>query len=270
MKMGNRSYGKGNIFQLTVRRGNLAEIEELLLAAMVEKKLKKAERKKARQEMLAQGKGSLEFIGCVKASAALNRALVGGVKDFMDKKFLSRTTKVHSVMVKEGDGAAGRRAIRVQQNAHFYHELTLDARSKLDGRLLNFPRMLVNAERNTVTAEFEEFNPAEAILGPGSARHFRLALAVAVVSDFSYRGGEAVYESEHPELGELCAVSDTGFLSLYESVPAKTLVASLPGLPVLPDGTLLLVFLGIEFALEINGCVQSMVSGRAMQVVAAY
>lgn len=267
--MGKRSNGKLGFdaaVQQAMNRWNLTEIQRLLR----ERQLQKEARKLARLEHPEKVKFNYEMNGSAMAASTLKKALGDVAGEFVDKQMHSRATGVHQKMVKFGDGEVRRRAIRVEQNKEQYLQLKLDPKRKLCERMYFRTMLDVNDARNTVTVHLPAFHPESDLNGPDRAKGFRVVLVAVVMSDYSYCGGETVYAPEHPKLAGMSAMADSGYLSMFKPVAEMRIVAELPELPFLPDGTVLLACLGIQFALEVNGKLQSMASGSAMEVVGVF
>jgi hypothetical protein len=104
---------------------------------------------------------------------------------------------------------------------------------------------------------------------PRNASHCRLFMTIGVLTDFVFVGGEQVYASSQPGFVGLRARVETAPIPEGGVAPFQ-LVANLPGLPILPSDTCLVVCVGVEYMRIVNNREEVFASCDAMQIHAAY
>ena len=211
-----------------------------------------------------------EFTGSARAAQQLRQALGDRVYQYGDNQLQARLMQLTYGVLQRGPGTGGKRTYEVQPNLLHFVKLEYNEDEKLGARFNAPYTVTANTDRNTATLDVPSFNPAVRLGKPSGATDFRLVLVAGTISDISYTGNVDVYAADHPEMAGLSALAESAVLPIDTVTSALQLVAVIPGSPVLPAGTALLVSLGIEFYRTINNDSQLLASGNAMKVVAAY
>jgi len=127
--------------------------------------------------------------------------------------------------------------------------------------------LAVNVDRNEVTLTIPDFNPDDLIKAPAGATHFKLINAITSVSDYQFDTATSKYEPKVDAENGLGEVTKSAELPLGASVGAvTTLIATLPGAPVLSADVGLLSCVGIEFYQKVDTQFYLFASGNCMRV----
>lgn len=211
-----------------------------------------------------------EFTGAGRTASALRMALGDRVEDFCDSQLQSRLTAITRRVIGNGSGIGGQRKFEVGVNLIELEQVVVNKQERFRNRFKARYQVTVNPDRNTATLDIPSFDPMRRLRIPQGGKKFQLVLSIGVVSDFSYTGNVDVYAPDHPTLSGLTALVESTELPVNTVTQPLQLIVALPGFPVLPVGTVLVVSLGVEFFREVNSQTQVLATGNAMQVVGVY
>lgn len=255
--LNDRSEMKRTIFGIITVEGNLGGMEG------------KRGKKRSGEEKKSSKQGNPEFSGCARASKAMRLALGEKLHDFRGGNLQSRMMELNSKVIRCDSGEPGKRLLRVREYEKFCRGFEVNTKQKFGSQFYAPFRLNANADRNTVTLEIGRHGQ-EKFRSPRSGCWYELVLAAGVVTDFAPTGVNGAYEAVHPELVGISATAVTGLLAVWEGIPGLTMEATLPGLPVLPDGSALLASVGIRFYNDVNGLCSQLSMGAAMKVVGVF
>lgn len=214
-------------------------------------------------------KNMAETKGASLATDALQLCFGEGWNRFGERYLRSRLqTLLRGILVK-GTGFKGERKFEVAPNLEDLQLIDLDDAQPLTKHFKRKFTVSVNPDRNTATVDVPGFIwDAYGGMAP-YATHGRLFMTIGVLTDFEFVGGEQVYASSQPTFVGLRERFETAPIPAGPVVPFQ-MVASLPGLPVLPSDTCLVVCIGVQYMQVINNREEIFAGSDAMQVYAAY
>jgi hypothetical protein len=216
-------------------------------------------------------KNMAEFKGASIASDILTQCFGGNGLSFGDRYMRSRMiTQMRSIVTK-GPGLHGERMFEVTPNLADFKHFELNLKDGFRYRFRAKYTVTPNVDRNSVTLDVPPFLTKGLIRKESYMKHFRLTLAIGVLTDLVFVGGKDVYESTHPDLaGEY----DVQYSNIMECNGTPNLgfqiVATLPGSPILPADACLVVTVGIEFFKMVNNVPSVFAACNAMMVHGAY
>lgn len=211
-----------------------------------------------------------EFQGSVAAASALQFAFGERVRLFSDRVMFSRLVKKTYRLIQKGPGNKGERKLEVQTNMVDLVGLELNNGSKLSTNFKAPYTLTVNTDRNSATLDVPQFNTSLLLTAPMGATEFSLVLVAGVMSDFTHDPDRKEYAADHGTLSKKSVLAESALMPVTGMTTALQLVAALPGAPVLPAGTTLLVSLGVQYYLTVNNQALPLASGNGMAVVGAY
>lgn len=210
-----------------------------------------------------------EFGGCAAAGKSLRVGLSEVIKQMSDPQMTGRLTGVmKKINLEDGTEARGYRAILISQQRQYLSGFAFDKNVSLDGVFAAPYTKSNTAGRDAATLTIPAFNPANLISAPAGSTHFRLLVALAVVSDFAYNDTTGTYEPIDATNNELSSVAYSDYIDLSAPVPASTVVTStLPGTPTLSGDASVLFCIGIEFYQQVGANYYLFNSGNALKIV---
>jgi len=208
-----------------------------------------------------------EFGGSATAAKSLRVGMASLVKTMGDPQLSGRLTKVFRRINKEANGKRGERPILLTANKELLQGFEFDKNLALASVLTAVHTLTPNADRNETTLDVPGFNPDDYISSPAGATHFRLINAIVAVSDWQYDTNTSKYEPKEATQNGMSDVAYSNYLSVDTPIGAVTsVIASLPGAPVLSADVALVNSVGIEFYQLVDGTYYLFASGNAMNV----
>lgn len=214
-------------------------------------------------------KNMVETKGVSKAADALSLCFGDDWNQFGERYLRGQMVKKLRGIMDQGSGFKGERNFEAAAHLADFKRFQLNRAAPFKSRF-NAPFTVdVNADRNTATLDVPNFvMRASTGLAP-YATHFRLFMTIGVLTDFVFVGGEELYAPAHDDLVGLRSRDDSAALT-KGSVAGFQLIATLPGLPVLPPDAYLVVCVGVQY-LQVIGGREEVFAGRdSMQIYAAY
>ena len=209
-----------------------------------------------------------EFGGSATVGKTLRVALASLVKTMGDPRLTGRLTKVFKMINLEANGKRGERPILLTQNEELIKGFEFDKNLALASIFTAPYALTANADRNETTLVIPDFNPSDYIDWPLGATHFRLINGIAAISDYQFDTNTLKYEPKVDAENGLSDVAYSGYLPVGVPVGAiTTLIASLPGAPVLSADVALVNVIGIEFYQLVDADYYLLASGNALKVV---
>jgi len=212
-----------------------------------------------------------EFAGSATAAKSVRVGLASLVKTMGDPRVSARLTKVFRSINREANGKRGERPILLTANKAIIKGFNFDKKLAL-ASILTAPYTLAdNVDRNEVTMTIPDFNPADYIAAPAGATHFKLINAIASVSDYAFDKNTGKFGAKVEAENGLGDVAKSAQLPLDVAVGAvTTLIATIPGAPVLSADVGLIACVGIEFYQKVGTEFYLFASGNAMKVIEVF
>lgn len=207
-----------------------------------------------------------EFGGSASVSKQIREHLIP-LRSLFEKNLHTRFTSKIRFLINEGSGARGKRAVEFSLNQSEFSGFELNARSKVAEVLFVAVAVSANPERNQAVLTLQEFLPANYLLIPEGATHYKVHVAALSASNFAPQGIKAQYKPTNISQHGLFAITSTAELSVDNAVLGGiSLTVDLPGAPTLDADVSLFTFLGIEFLQEINGDFYQFASNNAIRI----
>lgn len=210
---------------------------------------------------------NIEFGGAAKVGKALRTALSGVLQTMAGSRLTSQLTKLFKAINLKGTGTRGERPIVLSANKEMLSGLNLDKKLSLTSVFSAPYTVTANVDRNEVVFSIPAFTPANFIVAPTGATHFKIVSAIGLVSDYSYNNDSKEYEPDIPEENSIGVVVGGTVRSLSANSTAQTLTATVPD-GIIPDPAISVVAcLGIEFYQQVDGTDYILAQGNTMKVV---
>lgn len=207
-----------------------------------------------------------EFGGAAAISKELRMHIVP-LRSLIETGLHARITSRIRLMMNAGSGARGKRTAEFTLNQDEFNGFELNQRSKVSELLFVNLGMTANAARNQAVLTIQEFLPANYLLIPEGATHYKIHAAALSVSDFGPSGANGKYKALNPAQNGIFATLSTAALTVESAeVGGITLTVDLPGAPTLDPDVSLFTFVGIEFLQEINGDFYQFASNNAIRI----
>ncbi len=189
-----------------------------------------------------------EFGGSATAAKSVRIALVTAIQTMGDPRLASRLTRLFKEINLRGVGPRGQRPISLSANRTMLENFDFNSAVSFSS-IFNAPFTFTNnAARLQGTINIPAFLPSSFIHAPEGATHFRLLTAIGVVSDYVYNITTAHYDPTDPLLNTLNNVTYSVTTALNVTTPVPfSLIATLPGAPVMTATTSVVQCVGIEF-----------------------
>lgn len=212
-----------------------------------------------------------EFGGSASIAKTLRLAFATSVQSMADKRFTSRLTALFKDILSRSTGTRGQRPIVVSTNRTLLENLEFNKKLSF-ASVFNAPFTFTNnAGRTQGTITIAAFAPQSFVNAPAGATHFRLIAALGVVSDFTFNTTTGKFEPTDPTLSTLGAVTYGAVTALNSAAPVNfSLVANLPGAPVMTPTSNVLQCLGIEFYQRVGTVDYLLAQGNCMKVVKVF
>ncbi|CAM1352168.1 hypothetical protein [Tenacibaculum ascidiaceicola] len=207
-----------------------------------------------------------EFGGAAKVGKALRTALSGVLQIMAGSRLAAQLTRIFKTINLKGAGVRGKRPITLSANKELLAGLDLNNKLSLTSVFTAPYTASINADRNEVTYEIPAFNPANFIVAPTGATHFKLIAAVGLVSDYVYDDGASTYEPTVAEQNSIGIVANDTVKPLDSNSSAITLTATIPGGVVTDAEVSVIACLGIEFYQQVGGTDYLLSQGNTMKV----
>ena len=208
-----------------------------------------------------------EFGGCAKAGKSVRNGLSQLMKQMADSQVTGRLTSImKKINLEDGTEARGYRAIEIHTQRNYLTGFEFDKNISLNG-IFNAPYSLTHTNtRESGELVVPSFNPANLVNAPSGSTHFRLILALSVISDFEYNAITNSYEPTSPSLNEINDVQYSGYLDLSAVIPNTTVTATLPGGAMPTADTSVLQCIGIEFYQKVGSNYYLFSSGNCLKI----
>jgi len=207
-----------------------------------------------------------EFGGSATIGKALRTGLLGMQRLFGGRNLVGKITQVMKQINSKGEGTRGKRPFTIVANKYSLVGLEFNA-NNFDSLFLAPYSLEANAEKNMVTMNIPIFTTADFIHAPNGATHFKIALAISVLSDYAYDDELLKYEPVNADVNTLNSNAWTDEIAFGGNTANEiTLQCILPGNPTLDETSALLVGIGIEFLQKIGADFYSLKSDNAFKI----
>ncbi|MDP4266786.1 MAG: hypothetical protein Q8880_05075 [Bacteroidota bacterium] len=194
-----------------------------------------------------------EFGGCASVTKSFRRGFAEMITSMPDMFVTGRLVKLFKEINILADGVRGERPVNLSEHKEMIEGFEFNDKTRFSGIFTAPFTVAASADRTSSTLNVVAFNPANYVKAPKGATHFRLINYIAVLSDFQANATSKKYYPVDALNDTLNAVTFSDYFPVDVNIPAPTtVVATLPGAPVLPANVSVLNAVGIEFYQEIN------------------
>jgi hypothetical protein len=226
-----------------------------------------AERIAKAKEFKRTRENNREFAGSANVAKSLRDSIADVAFRFADDYFSVRLASRFGAILRESTGTRGKRPIEIVPNKDHLVGLEMDKEKQLSSSFVAPFAVSANTDRNTATLDIPVFNYDGRLHVPEGATHWNLVLTIAAVSDHGYVTSKKKYRAQDLSLNGLSVTVESAPMDV--DVPltsAIQLVASLPGLPILPANVALVACVGVEFSQGIGTASYLFAQSNAMRV----
>lgn len=211
-----------------------------------------------------------EFGGSAKAGKSVRNAFAEVIGQMAGANITGRLTRImKKINLSDESEARGYRAILISTQRNYLKGFQFDSHHPLDV-VFRVPFVVTtDAARNQAELNIPVFNPNVLISAPAGATHFRIILAIAVVSDYTYVASSNSYEPVEAGLNEQKDIQYSQYTPMGNEAPIINLTAALPGAPAMSADATLLICLGIEFYQKVGANYFILNSGNSMKLIDA-
>lgn len=212
-----------------------------------------------------------EFGGSAKAGKSVRNGFAQLMSKMSDTQLTGRLTGImKKINLEDQSEARGYRAILISTERNYINGLDFNKNISLNS-VLSAPYSFTHpVTRDSADLVIPAFNPADLIMAPPGATHFRLINALAIVSDFAFNDTTGTYEPIQPSLNEISNVEFSDYLELREEIPATTLSNELTVPEALTSDVTVLQAVGIEFYQKVGIKYYQFSSGNCLKIVEAF
>lgn len=209
-----------------------------------------------------------EFAGAAKAGKALRECFKNVAKRMSDDTAVGRVTGIMRHISSSETGVRGQRPMLILPKKAFIEGFEFNRHQPLSSIFYAaYGLPTLDANRNLATWEVPDFSTVNDMGYPEGATHFKLVLAVGVLSDYVYSTATKVYEPINPDEDQTKGVAYTAEIPIGGMVgSATTLTVDLGFAAALPATVGVLVGIGIIFYQEVDGVYYELASDNALKL----
>jgi hypothetical protein len=208
-----------------------------------------------------------EFSGAAIAGKAARRGLIANFDEMADYLVVSRMLKLCKEIISKGTGLRGQRSFAPSAFKESLLKFIFKQSISFDSIFLAPYTSFANAGKNEVTITIPDFNTRNSVNAPADATHFKIINLISVLSEYNFNVTSRKYEPLDAANNSLNAFNATDYLPIGTNIGSVTsIVATLPGAPVLNASSVLISCIGIEFYQSVNGMQYLLASGNAMKI----
>ncbi|MCB0476078.1 MAG: hypothetical protein KDC69_10395 [Flavobacteriaceae bacterium] len=223
--------------------------------------MKEAAFKRTRENMT-------EFGASAMVGKALRMGFANIINSMAGNYIVGRITGLMKRINSVGPGIRGQRKFEILNNKNLLEGFEFNKQAPLDSIFYatNAPPSL-DANRSVATWVVPDFNTSNYINPPEGASHFKLVLAVTVLSDYAYVSRIRGYEPVSPDENETNGIAFSGEIPIGGMVGSDTtLTVDLGFAAVLPLTVGVVTAVGIIFYQEINAQFYELASDNALKI----
>ncbi|POY34718.1 hypothetical protein C3K47_18975 [Solitalea longa] len=212
-----------------------------------------------------------EFGGSAKAGKSLRTAFSALLNSMSDSQLTGRVTAVmKKINLEDQSEARGYRAILISQQPQYLLGIQFNRKINFD-TVFNVPFAVTPAvNRLSADLQVEAFDPFSKVRAPLGATHFKVVLALGVVSDYAYNEATKTYEPLAAAENEASAVAISGFQDLKQTVPALNLSAALSNLATVSTDATVMAAIGVEFYQQVGANYYLLNGSNALKLIATF
>jgi len=211
----------------------------------------------------------MEFGASATVGKALRMGFANIIRSMADSYVSSRITGIMKRINSVGPGIRGERDFEILNNKNLIEGFEFNKKSPFDAIFYApYDDPTLDANRSIATWVVPDFNTSNYLNAPEGATHFRLLLAVTVLSDYAYVDSRKGYEAVEP------AENETNGMVFSAEIPVggmvgsdTTLVVDLGFAAALPLTVAVINAIGIIFYQQINGAFYELATDNAMKIV---
>lgn len=216
-----------------------------------------------------------ENMKAFSVSGVASKVLVDSLRAFLrrmgSKQSFTGLVKIIRAAVATGTGFRGELPLTIVPNRNLFLGYDFKGDVSFGSAYSETYTLTANAARNSATLILPAFNPLDALRPPQGATHFRIALGIVALSDYTYNPVLGRYEPTQAALNgikDLAWSADTALAGGVVTIPSLTAV--LPGSPILPADLGLVTVMGIEFLQLVSGATYLLHQGNAMVIAEVF
>jgi hypothetical protein len=208
-----------------------------------------------------------EFGGAAAAGKALRKSFAKVMGSFKDRSITARTLQVLRSIIGKDAGVRGQRALSISTYRHMLVGFQFDKRTPFGSVFQGDYSVVVPASRDSATITFPDFSPDAVVRAPAGASHFRIVMAIGVLSDHVFDGSSSSYAALEPDLALLNANTTSAIFPLGAPfIPSFSLSAALTPAPTMSGIVSLAVVIGVEFFDNIGADYYVLAAGNGMMI----
>ena len=207
-----------------------------------------------------------EFGGAAKVGKSFRLGFASVAKLMGDRYLTSRVTALMRAIIGRGTGVRGQREFSITTNSDVLKGFEFNNAQVFDSTFFAPTSIAFDPGRNITTWSIAPFNVDDFVRAPEGATHFRLVLAVGVLSNFRYDTGENGYVPVTATENELSGVAYGNYQELTGSTGIVDIVVNLGLSSALSNTVAVNAATGIVFYQEINGQMYELTSGNSMKI----
>jgi hypothetical protein len=225
-----------------------------------------AERIKNGDEFVRTRENNNEFGGSAKAGKYFRQILSPIMKGVADARVTSRVTALmKKVNVEDGSEARGVRGILMTARKDLVKDFEFNSATNFESVFRAMFTLNVPDSRNSAAMMIKDFDPRLHLNTPRGASHFRIAFAIASVSDYIFNAADNTYEPKVKESG-LLALGYSDYWPTNGNLSDLNLSAELPNGTKPTEFESLVVCLGVEFYQQVSNKYYLLATGNCLKI----
>lgn len=252
---------EGTLGGLTFYKSGGQSIVKTKSAINRDRILKESNFKRTRENMS-------EFGGSAKVGKALRHGFAAIMPVMSDRRVVGRLTGLMKRINANGSGVRGKREFDILNNKELLEGFEFNKQQPFETIFYApFAQPVLDANRSISTWIIPDFNTDDYVHSPEGATHFKLVLASAVLSNFTYSNGLKEYQPTNPDENETNGLAFSPEIPLTGVVGSDTTLTTDLGFTApLPNTVAVIVAIGIIFYQDINGTFYELASDNAMTI----
>ena len=211
-----------------------------------------------------------EFGAAAKVGKAFRQGFANIIKSMRDQTLAGRLTGLMKQINANGSGLRGQRTFEILNNRLMLEGFEFNKSVPLDGVFYPpYNQPVFDANRDIATWTVPDFSTANLLSAPLGASHFKLVLALSVLSNFEYQNALGAFEFTNPDENTMNQLVLSPEIPIGGMVGSDTVLTADLGIGnALPPTVGVLAAAGIVFYQELNGDYYELTSGNSMKIIA--